>query len=108
MRRGEAATSPFASFLDLIDLLFVKKFVEYGLSIQRLRQALAEADRIFDGHHFAQRRFWTEGSDIYLEISPRRSEAEALLQLLSGGQWAIAPVIKQSRFPGGAFAPTAS
>ena len=93
VRRGEAATSPFASFLDLIDLLFVKRFVEYGLSIQRLRQALAEADRILDGHHFAQRRFWTEGRNIYLEI--HGSDAEALLELLSGGQWAIAPIIKQ-------------
>lgn len=92
--RAGAASSSFASFLDLIDLLFVKKFVERGISIQRLRQALSEANEILGAHHFAQRRFWTDGREIFLEVNPRGSEANALLHLLAGGQWAIAPVIK--------------
>lgn len=91
-RRG-ALGSQYASFLDLIDLLFVKKFVEHGISVQRLRKALEEAVDLTGDHHFAQRRFWTDGRKIFLQIKDQ--PAEALLELLSGGQWVIAPIIKQ-------------
>ena len=91
-RRG-ALGSQYASFVDLIDLLFVKKFVEHGISVQRLRKALEEAVDLTGDHHFAQRRFWTDGRKIYLQIKDK--PAEALLELLSGGQWVIAPIIKQ-------------
>jgi len=91
-RRG-ALGSQYASFVDLIDLLFVKKFVEHGISVQRLRKALEEAVELTGDHHFAQRRFWTDGRKIYLQIKDK--PAEALLELLSEGQWVIAPIIKQ-------------
>jgi uncharacterized protein (DUF433 family) len=91
IRRGEVDT-PHATFLDLIDLLFVKKFLDHGISLQRLRGALTEADALIGGHHFAQRSFFTDGRNIYLQVKDR---ADALVELLSGGQWMIAPVIKQ-------------
>jgi len=91
--RGGAADSRYASFLDLIDLLFVRQFVEHGISVQKLRQALNEAGTLIGDHHFARRTFWTEGRNIYLQV--KEKPAEALLQLLSNGQWVIAPVIKQ-------------
>lgn len=87
-----SADQPFASFLDLIDLLFVKQFLEHGVSLQKLRRALDEAKQILGGHHFAQRSFFTNGSKIYLQV---RKEAEAILELMTGGQWVIAPVIRQ-------------
>lgn len=93
VRRRGALGSQYASFLDLIDLLFVKKFVEHGISVQRLRKALEEAVDVTGDHHFAQRRFWTDGRKIFLQIKDQ--PAEALLELLSGGQWVIAPIIKQ-------------
>ena len=89
--RNDSDDSPFASFLDLIDLRFVREFLEHGLSLQKLRKALAEAQALFGGHHFAQRSFFTDGSDIYLQV---QKEADALMELLSGGQWVIAPVIR--------------
>ena len=89
-RGGTAA--PFATFLDLIDLLFVRKFLDEGISLQKLRRALNEADALIGGHHFAQRSFFTDGRNIYLQV---KDKADALLELLSGGQWVIAPVIKQ-------------
>ena len=91
--QGYEYTYEYASFLDLMDLLFVKKFVEHGISVQRLRKALEEAVDLTGDHHFAQRRFWTDGRKIYLQIKDK--PAEALLELLSGGQWVIAPIIKQ-------------
>jgi len=92
VKRDGALQSPHASFLDLIDLLFVKRFLERGFSLQKIRQALAEAERIVGGHHFAQRCYFTDGNNIYLQV--KDGAAENLLQLLSGGQWVIADVIK--------------
>ncbi|MBI5868191.1 MAG: hypothetical protein HZB43_07895 [candidate division Zixibacteria bacterium] len=85
--------SRFASFLDLIDLLFVKRFVEAGISLQRLRLALDEATKLIGDDHFAQEKFWTNGKDIYVQV---KDDSVALMQLLSRGQWVIAPVIKQT------------
>jgi uncharacterized protein (DUF433 family) len=91
----ESDETPFASFLDLIDLLFVKGFLDAGISLQKVRRALDEADALVGGHHFAQRSFFTDGRNVYLEVKKRASgAATSLLELLSGGQWVIAPVIK--------------
>ena len=92
VKRVRDEESIFASFLDLIDLLFVKKFLDYGVSLQRIRKALNEAETLIGGHHFAQRNFFTDGKNIYLQV---KDNADALLELLSGGQWVIAPIIKQ-------------
>lgn len=91
IHRGNAADTPYASFLDLVDLLFVKKFLDAGVSLQKLRRAMEEADQLIGGHHFAQRSFFTDGRNIYMEV---RGRGDALLELLTGGQWVIAPVIK--------------
>ena len=37
--KGTIGTS-YASFLDLVDLLFAKRFIEHGVSLQKLRKAL--------------------------------------------------------------------
>lgn len=82
----------YASFLDLIDLLFVKRFLDYGVSLQKIRKAFEEAKNIVGGHHFAQKNFFTDGRNIYLQV---KNNAEALLELLSDGQWVIASIIKE-------------
>ena len=92
IKRGVAKDSIYASFLDLIDLLFVRSFIEHGISLQKLRRALREAELIIGGHHFAQRKFFTDGRNIYLEV---KEEGSAIKELLSGGQWVIAPIIKK-------------
>jgi uncharacterized protein (DUF433 family) len=92
IRRHGTAGTTYASFLDLIDLLFVKRFLEHGHSLQSVRKALDEAATILDTNHFARRSFFTDGRNIYLEV---REHGDAILQLLSGGQWTIAPIIQQ-------------
>lgn len=92
VKRKGTAGSPYASFLDLVDLLFVKRFLDYGLSLQKIRKALTEAESVIGGHHFAQRSYFTDGRNIYLKIKGKGTEN--LLELLSGGQWVIAEVIK--------------
>jgi uncharacterized protein (DUF433 family) len=90
LRRGE--TGSYASFLDLVDLLFVKRFLDHGISLQKVRRALDEAHEILGTNHFARQSFFTDASNIYLEV---REKGEAILELLSDGQWVIAPVIRQ-------------
>lgn len=91
--KNDAEDSPYASFLDLVDLLFVKRFLDYGFSLQKLRKALIEANSVIGGHHFAQRCYFTDGREIFLKV--RKNGADSLLQLQSGGQWVIAEVILQ-------------
>lgn len=94
IRRRGSERSRHASFLDLIELLSVKSFLDKGLSLQRVRRACDEAASVLDvDHPFARRPFFTSGREIYLEIR-KREGAGNLLQLLSGGQWVIEPIIR--------------
>lgn len=90
-RSGQRTTAKYASFLELVDLLFVKEFLNEGISLQQLRRALSEAADLLGVTHFARQVFFTEGRRIHLEVGQKGGKA--LLQLLSGGQWVIAPVI---------------
>ena len=83
--------SSYASFLDLIDLLFVKRFLDFGFSLQKIRKALAEAEKINGGHHFAQRSFMTDGREIFLWV--KNNNSKDLIQLFTGGQWVISDFI---------------
>ena len=90
-RSGTRSTS-YASFLELVDLLFVKRFLDHGVSLQRVRRALNEAHEILGTDHFARQTFFTDGGNIFLQI---RDRGDAILELLSEGQWVIAPLIRQ-------------
>lgn len=90
--RSKPVHTSYASFLDLIDLLFINKFLKHGISLQRIRKALYEAEILIGGHHFAQSVFFTDGKNIYLQV---KDKADALMELLSGGQWVISSVIKE-------------
>ncbi len=95
VRRPATRGTTYASFLDLIDLLFVKEFLNCGISLQRIRVALREASELLDTDHFAMRTFFTDGHGIYLQlldIGP--AKASGILELMTGGQWVIAPVIQ--------------
>ena len=77
------------SFLELVDLLFVKCFVDEGVSLQDMRQALNEARRILGTNHFARGTLFA-GRE---EISRRpNGQVANILQLLSDSRWMIAPV----------------
>lgn len=91
IRRRTTSEPSYASFLDLIDLLFVREFLNHaGLSLQKLRRALDEARTLVGAEHFARRDFFSDGSELYLKVWDDRGD---MVQLLSGGQWVIAPII---------------
>jgi hypothetical protein len=53
------------TFLDLVEVLFVKAFVEHGVSMPTIRRVQEEASREFDVRHpFCVRRFETDGETI--------------------------------------------
>jgi uncharacterized protein (DUF433 family) len=87
----------YASFLELIDLLFVKQFIKHGMSLQKLRKALDEAETILGERHFSKKKFFTDGTEIFLALKKKSNDGtDNLMRLLSGGQWAIPEIIKQT------------
>jgi len=94
VERGESAATRSASFLDLMELLFAKAFLDHGISLSRVRRALDEAKRHFrEDHPFARQRFYAWKRDIYMQLGD--DEDSTLVQLLHGGQLAIRPIIQQ-------------
>ena len=89
--------STYASFLDLVDLLFVKQFLDHGVSLQKVRRALDEARLLLGTDHFARETFFTDGGSIFLRLQEEAAgdRGDAILELMSGGQWVIAPVIRE-------------
>jgi len=92
IHRRETVDTSYASFYELIDLLFVKSFINHGFSLQKVRSAFNEASDILETDHFSRQCFFTSGNNIYLKV---KESGNAILELLSGGQWVIAPIIEQ-------------
>lgn len=95
--QGRPVGTSYASFLDLVDLLFVKQFLDYGVSLQKVRRALDEARGLLGTDHFARQTFFTDGGSIFLRLQEgdAADRGDAILELMSGGQWVIAPVIRE-------------
>ncbi len=93
VQRRATGDSPFASFLDVVDLLFVKAFLDRGHKLQQIREALNEARTILGTTHFARQDFFSDGRSIYLKVE--KEGPDAMMALLEGGQWVIAPIILQ-------------
>ncbi|MCJ7659504.1 MAG: DUF433 domain-containing protein [Anaerolineales bacterium] len=89
IRREIPPESTYASFLDLIDLLFVRKFIESGFSLQHIRKALDEARIHLGAYHFARSKFFTSSKEMILELPEGN-----MVALLKGGQRAMSEVIE--------------
>ncbi len=83
--------STYASFLDLIDLLFVKEFLKRKFTLQYLRHALLEAKERLGSPHFARSVFYTSGNEIILKLP----QDGYLIALMTGGQIAIPNIIEE-------------
>lgn len=81
-------------FRDLIELKFVKAFVDAGVSTRAIRNCLEYAREIVgDQRPFATRRFRTDGRTIFLESN--ENAAEFLLDL-KRRQYVLSTVIEQT------------
>jgi uncharacterized protein (DUF433 family) len=95
------------SFLDLIELRLIGRFLSEGVSLHAVRRALLRAREVFGREHpFATRRFQTDGRTIFLETTDQGDEPR-LFDLLSN-QYAfrrfVAPSFKDIDFEGDAAA----
>ena len=83
------------SFRDLIELRFVKSFLEAGLGLKTIRDCLEYArECVDDSRPFSTRRFRTDGRTIFLESAQRKGEAELLD--LKRHQYVIKGVIERT------------
>ena len=61
---------PFVSFQDLVELLFVSRFVQRGVRLQVVREAAQAANEMFgeERYAFTLRRFETDGRRIFAKF----------------------------------------
>jgi uncharacterized protein (DUF433 family) len=83
------------SFRDLIELRFVKGFLDAGLGLKTIRHCLEYARKYVDDERpFSTRRFRTDGRTIFLESAKRAGESELLD--LRKRQYVIKDVIERT------------
>jgi uncharacterized protein (DUF433 family) len=71
------------SFLDMTELLFINNFVQYGISIQKIRKAaIIAADLLKTSHPFAIRKMFTDRKSIFAEIAQKEKDP-SLLDLIN-------------------------
>jgi len=88
--KGDSKFETYASFLDLIDLLFVKELLKRGFGLPTLRIALDEARELLGSPHFCQSAFFTSGSQ---NISIKLPKDGTIIKLMTGGQYVIPSIV---------------
>lgn len=82
---------PYASFLDLVDLIIVREFLNRGFKLPTLRKALDEAREYLGTPHLGRNVFFTSGNQ---EIILQLPEDGVMIALLTGGQAAIPEITR--------------
>jgi uncharacterized protein (DUF433 family) len=82
------------TFLELVELLFVKLFREEGVPMQVIRTAAEEAARQFDTPYpFAVKRFDTDGQRIFATLRAESEEGRIVVEL-GKGQFVFDTVVR--------------
>ena len=82
------------SFLELVELLYIKGLLQSGHSWKRVREAAKVAAREMQvDHPFATRRFFADPGAIYTLVSPKNREP-ILIELAGHGQIAMREVLR--------------
>lgn len=67
--REHAADEVALTFMDLIEVLYVRAFLRFGVSMHRVKLVHREAREEFGtGHPFAVKRFETDGTSIFMRF----------------------------------------
>jgi len=67
------------SFLDLAELLFIKAFIQHGISVQKIRKAAVTASSLLNtSHPFAIRKIYTDGKSIFARIAKEENDTSLL------------------------------
>jgi uncharacterized protein (DUF433 family) len=89
IKDGSETREPYASFLDLVDLVIVREFQKRGFKLPTLRKALDEARELLGTPHLGRNVFFTSGDQITLQL-PKDGH---LITLLTAGQMAIPDIV---------------
>ncbi|HMN85060.1 MAG TPA: hypothetical protein PKA74_03600 [Bauldia sp.] len=85
------------AFRDLVELKFVKAFIDAGMSTHAVRKCLDVArDVIGDPRPFATRRFRTDGRTLFLRVSEGEGDSVLDLRCRGGRGRALATVPGQA------------
>lgn len=82
---------PYASFLDLVDLIIVREFLNRGFKLPTLRKALDEARDYLGTPHLGRNVFFTSGNQ---EIILQLPEGGVMIALLTRGQTVIPEITR--------------
>ena len=89
------------SFLDLMELRFIRAFREAGVGLPTIREAARRACQLFDANHpFARQRFRTDGRYIFADIADVTEDRQqrVLLLNLTRNQYAFREVVEPSLY----------
>jgi len=76
---GRDSSDTVISFLDLAELLFISKFIHYGISVQKIRKAANTASKILKTDHpFALQKMYTDGRSIFAELAQKENDTSFL------------------------------
>ena len=85
------------SFLDLVELLFIKSFIGYNISIQKIREAAIKASKFLNtSHPFAIQKMYTDGKTIFANLAKEESDP-SLLDLLTE-QYQLGEIIESTLY----------
>ena len=85
------------SFLDLAELLFINNFIQYGISINKIRKAAIIASELFNtSHPYAIRKMYTDGKSIFVKMA-RDDNDTSLLDLLKS-QYQFGKIIEPTLY----------
>lgn len=83
------------SFLDLLELMFIKMFRDENISLQTIRKAALKAAEKFETTHpFAVKQFDTDGKTIFATLVKDAHGDEEVIEDLRHGQYVFKQVIK--------------
>lgn len=91
VKGDEKGLETYASFLDLIDLIFIREFMRRGFGLSTLRKALDEAREYLGTPHLARNVFFTSGNQ---QIVLKLPQGGSMIALMTGGQAAMPQVIE--------------
>lgn len=68
------------SFLDLLEIVFLRTFLDLGLSMRTIRRTAIEGSNLFGvAHPFCLKRFETDGPRLFAYVAQSASEDESLV-----------------------------
>jgi len=94
VRRAFRPDEQVLSFLELMELLFIKMFREEGVSLQAIRKASRAAAKKFRTEYpFAVKRFDTDGRSIFATLAKNESNEE-MVQDLQKSQYVFSQIVR--------------